>query len=88
MAKQRFKLSMRCTEIMGNDGQMMRALIIATAPTPVKGWLQSVVACEDGTVRGGHMISVQDFELAERKQVTLMEVEGEAKPVIYGVNAA
>ena len=81
--KKRFKLTMRATETHGPGGAMQRALIIAVAPGPIKGWLQAVLACEDGTMME-KPISQQDFDLSARKLVTLLEVEGEqAPPIIY-----
>lgn len=82
MPNRRFKLSFRCTETHGPDGGMQRALIIAVAPTQVKDWLQAVIACEDGSMQT-KMISKADFDLSARKEVTMLEVEGEAAPVIY-----
>ena len=82
MPKGRFKLTFRCTETHGPGGAMQRALIIAVAPTPVKEWLEAVLACEDGTMVK-KMISVADFELAEKKSVAMLEIEGDAAPVLY-----
>lgn len=86
MAEQkRFKLTMRSTEVHGPGGGMQRALIIAVAPTPVKGWLQAVLAVEDGSMQQ-KAISVADFELAERKLVVLIEAPDErAAPILYTV---
>lgn len=83
MPKGRFKLTFRCTETHGPGGAMQRALIIAVAPTQVKDWLEAVLACEDGTMQK-KMISKADFELAARKEVAMMEIEGPAAPVLYG----
>ena len=82
MPKSRFKLTFRCTEVHGPGGATQRALIIAVAPTQLKDWLQAVLACEDGTMMQ-KIISAADFALSERKEVTMMEIEGEAAPVIY-----
>lgn len=82
MAKRRFKLTFRSTEVAGPEG-LQRALIIAVAPTPVKGWLQAILAVEDGSMQQ-KAISQADFDLAERKQCTLLEVEDErAPPILY-----
>jgi hypothetical protein len=83
MPKGRFKLTFRSTETYGEPSGMQRALIIAVAPTPHKDWLEAVLACEDGTMQK-KMISTADFALAERKQVAMLEIEGEAAPVLYG----
>lgn len=91
MAKSRFKLTFRSTEIHGPDNAMQRALIIAVSPTQVKDWLQAILACEDGTMIT-KMISTADFALSERKLVPMLEIEGEAAPVLYtpqgGLNRA
>lgn len=81
--KKTFKLTMRSTEVAGPGGGLQRALIIAVGPSPVKGWMPAVLATEDGGMIQ-KMISDQDFELAARKLVTLVEIEGErAAPILY-----
>jgi len=87
MPGKRFKLTFRSIEIWGADFAKQRAVIIAVAPTQVSGWLQAVLACDDGTMRQ-KMISVPEFELAAKNEVVMMEVEGErAAPVLYGIPA-
>lgn len=86
--KKRFKLTFRSTEVHGPGGAMQRALIIAVSGSPLKGWFQAVIACEDGSMQQ-KVISQADFELGAHKLVTLLEVEGErAAPVIYETPAA
>jgi hypothetical protein len=89
MDKKRFKLTFRQITVHGGGTfRQQRALIIAVSPTQVKGWLQAVLACEDGTMMQ-KMISIPEFELSERSEVALVEVEGErAAPVIYEVQPA
>ena len=84
--KKRFKLTFRKTEVHGPGGAMQRALIIAVGGSPMKGWLQAILACEDGSMQQ-KVISQADFDLAAKKEVTLMEVEDQpAPPVIYGAD--
>ncbi len=84
--KKRFKLSFRSTEVHGPGGETQRALIFATGPCPVKGWIQVILALEDGGMMQ-KVISQQDFDLAARKEIVMLEVEGErAAPVIYGAD--
>jgi hypothetical protein len=86
--KKRFKLTFRSTEVHGPGGTMQRALIIAIGGSPLKGWLQAIIACEDGSMQQ-KVISQADFDLGEKKLVALLEVEGErAAPVIYETPAA
>lgn len=83
--KKRFKLTFRSTEVHGPGGTIQRALIIAVSGSPLKGWLQAVIACEDGSMQQ-KVISQADFDLGggPHKLVALLEVEGErAAPVIY-----
>jgi hypothetical protein len=87
MPKTRFKLTFRYTEVRGPGGAMQRALIIAVAPTQLKDWLTAVLACEDGTMMQ-KVISKADFDLSARKEVTMLEVEGEAAPIIYTAEGA
>lgn len=86
--RKRFKLAFRSTEVHGPGGEMQRALIIAVSqPAGVKGWLEAVLALENGGLLQ-KMISIPDFELAARKEITLLEVEGEqAAPVLYAGKA-
>lgn len=86
--KKRFRLTFRQTMVHGPGLSQQRALIIAVGATPVKGWLQAVLACEDGTMMQ-KAISIPDFELAAKSEVALIEVEGErAAPVLYEVRPA
>jgi hypothetical protein len=86
--KKRFKLTFRSTEVHGPESTMQRALIIAIGGSPLKGWLQAIIACEDGSMQQ-KVISQADFDLGEKKLVALLEVEGErAAPVIYETPAA
>jgi hypothetical protein len=83
--KKRFKLTFRQIMVHGPVFAKQRALIIAVGPTPVKGWLQAVLACEDGTMMQ-KAISMPEFELSAKSEVVLVEVEGErAAPVLYEV---
>lgn len=79
--KKRFKLTFRTTEVHGPGGALQRALIIAVAGSPVKGWMQAVLACEDGSMQQ-KMISQQDFDLSARKEVVMIEAEDERAPSI------
>lgn len=87
--KKRFKLAFRSTEIHGPGGTMQRALILAVSEVPqVKGWMAAILALEQGGILQ-KMISKPEFDLAARKEITLMEVEDEkAAPVLYAGNAA
>ena len=86
--KKRFKLTFRQTMVRGPGFAMQRALIIAVGPTPVKGWLQAVLACEDGTMMQ-KAISIPEIELSAKTEVVMMEAEGErAAPVLYEVQPA
>lgn len=87
--KKRFKLAFRSTEVHGPGGEMQRALILAVSEVPqTKGWLAAILALEGGGVIQ-KMISKPDFDLAARKEITLLEVEGErAAPVVYAGNSA
>ena len=81
--KKRFKLTFRGTEVQKPNGEMQRAVIIGVAPSPVKGWLNAVLACEDSSLRQT-VISQQDFDLSAKKEIVMLEVEDEeAPPVIY-----
>lgn len=84
--RKRFKLSFGQVHVAGPDGKQ-RALVIAVQELPgVKGWVQAVLACEDGTMQV-KMIPNVDFELSKRDLVALVEVEGErAAPVIYAAD--
>lgn len=86
MAKKRFKLSFRSTEVDGPGGAMQRALIIAVSPSPVKGWLQAMLACEDGSMQT-KLISQIEFDASERRITAMIEIEEEARPVLYSVQA-
>lgn len=80
--KRRFKLTFNQLELAGVGGNQ-RGLIIAVANTGVTGWLQAVIAAEDGSMQQ-KMISVAEFEVAKRHQVCLVEVDNERGPsVIY-----
>lgn len=86
--KKRFKLTFRQIMVHGPAFAKQRALIIAVGPTPVKGWLQAVLACEDGTMMQ-KAISVPEFELSAKSEVVMIEAEGEhAAPVLYEVQPA
>ena len=86
--KKRFKLTFRQTEVHGPGLTKQRALIIAVGSTPVKGWLQAVLACEDGTMMQ-KAISIPEFELSAKREVVMIEAEGErAAPVLYEVQPA
>lgn len=87
--KKRFKLSFGQIEVAGADGfgSKQRALVLAVQEQPgVKGWVQAVLAVEDGTMQV-KMIPRVDFELSKRNLVALVEVEGErAAPVLYAAD--
>lgn len=80
--KKRFKLTFRQTDVAGPGG-LQRALIIAVAPSPLKDWLQAVLAVEDGTMQQ-KIISKAQFELSARHEVVMIEAPDERAPgVIY-----
>jgi len=86
--RKRFKLTFRTIDVHGPAGLKQRALIIAVGATPVKGWLQAVLACEDGTMMQ-KAISVPEFELAERRETVMIEAPDERAPtVLYEVRPA
>lgn len=81
MAK-RFKLTFRQIDVVGPDG-LQRALVIAVAPSPLKDWLQAVLAVEDGSMQQ-KMISKPQFDLSARHEVVMIEAPDERAPsVIY-----
>jgi len=80
MAKARFKLSFRQTEVWAG-GEKRRALILAVSPTPMRGWLQAILAVDDGSMQQ-KAISIPDFELAERHTVALIEADEVAAPTV------
>lgn len=80
--KRRFKLTFFQIELAGISGKQ-RGLIIAVANTGVQGWLQAVIAAEDGSMQQ-KMISVVEFEVAKRHEVCLVEADDERGPsVLY-----
>ena len=86
--RKRFKLTFRQIMVHGPGFANQRAVIIAVGPTPVKGWLQAVLACEDGTMMQ-KAISIPEFELSAKTEVVMIEAEGElAPPVLYDVTPA
>lgn len=72
--------------VRGPRGLAQRALIIAVGPIPGQsGWLQAILACEDGTMTQ-KAITLIEFELASKNEVTVMEADGEtAAPALYGI---
>jgi hypothetical protein len=83
--KKRFRLSFGSTEVYGPGlSGKQRALIIAVSSVPgVNGWVQAVLACEDGSMQVKTISQIQ-FDLSQRDLVVLAEVDGErAAPVIY-----
>lgn len=85
--KKRFKLSFGQVRVAGPDGHQQRALVLAVQEQPgVKGWVQAILACEDGSMQV-KMIPRVDFELSKRDLVALVEIEGErAAPVLYAAD--
>ncbi len=86
--RKRFKLSFGEVQVAGPGlSGRQRALIIAVSELPgVKGWVQAVLAVEDGSMQV-KMIPQVDFELSKSNLVALVEVEGErAAPVLYAAD--
>lgn len=84
----RFKLTFRSTQVRGGPTGMQRALIIAVGATPVKGWLQAVLALEDGNMMQ-KAISIPEFELSAKTEVVMIEAPDERAPgVLYEVQPA
>lgn len=80
--KRRFKLTFGQVELAGVGGKQ-RGLLIAVANTGVQGWLQAVIAAEDGSMQQ-KMITVMEFEVSKRHQVCLVEADDEQAPsVLY-----
>jgi len=85
--KKRFKLTFRTITVPRGLGTQ-RALIIAVGPTPVKGWLQAVLALEDGNMMQ-KAISVPEFELSAKNETVMIEAPDEQAPVVlYEVQPA
>lgn len=84
--RRRFRLSFRCTDVYSSPSEKQRALIIAVGPHPMRGWVQAILALEDGGFLS-KPISEEEFKLAGRCEVTMMEVEDmKAQPIIYSAD--
>lgn len=89
MPRTRFKLTFRQIMVRGPQGLAQRALIIAVGDIPgQRGWLQAILACEDGTMTQ-KAITLIEFELSAKNEVTMMEADGEAaRPALYAIEPA
>jgi hypothetical protein len=89
MDKKRFKLTFRMILVRNGWNKVQRAIIIAVAPIPgQKAWIQAILALEDGNMTQ-KPISVAEFELASRNEITMMEADGEAAaPTLYSIGQA
>ena len=86
MSGKRFKLTFRSISIRTGLFGMQRALIIAVSPIPgQKGWIQAILACEDGNMIQ-KPITIIEFEMAARSEVAMVEAAGEsAAPALYSI---